>query len=483
MGIGDELMVAGEVKRRAAGGPRRYAILNARGGQRFHEVWQGNPNIARVGERFDEALQICGGHRPYIARLEGSRFYWLPYEPAPADIFFSKREAEFSSIGRGCVAIEPSVRAKNGFNKQWGRERWQALVDACPDVKWLQIGDPGSKPLRGARLLPTPSFRTAAAVLAGCKAAVLPEGGLHHAAAAVGTPAVVIFGGFIAPNVTGYSAHRNIFTGEGLGCGSRAACPHCRRAMAAIAPELVAEQLRSVLQVERGEPALRRIDEQVNREGTMVNCGGVWLPPGEKHLVDWMLRRNERVEGKLTYQYHKLEAALRWVMRWRVAVDVGGHCGLWSMHLATRFGKVHAFEPVAAHRACFERNLAGLESRYVLHGCALGERDGSVSIHTAPTSSGDSWVDGPGEIPLKRLDDFAPQEVDFIKLDCEGFELFALRGAEEMLRRCKPAVIVEQKPGRAQKFGLKETEAVDYLRSLGAHLRTAISGDYVLSWD
>jgi FkbM family methyltransferase len=480
MGIGDELMVAGEVKRRAAASARRYAILNRLGEQRYHEVWEGNPRIARPGEPFDEPLQICGGHRPYIDRYDSGRFVWRPYAPEPAEIFFSERERSFADMGRGCVAIEPEVKPRGGMNKQWGRERWQALVDACPSVRWIQIGVPGSRPLRGVRFLPTPSFRTAAAVLSGCSAAVVPEGGLHHAAAAVGTPAVVIFGAFIAPSVTGYATQRSIFVGDGLGCGSRVACPHCRRAMAAIDPAFIAQQLHEVMEGRARRPVVM---DALRQEEAMVNCGGVWLPAGETHLVDWMRRRNEVVDGKLTYQYHKLEAALKWVKRWRVAIDVGGHCGLWSMHLAKRFGMVHAFEPVAAHRACFERNLAGLEGRCVLHACALGDASGSVAIHTAPTSSGDSWVCGVGDIPLRTLDGFQPQEVDFIKLDCEGYELFALRGAEEMLRRCKPVVIVEQKPGRAQKFGLQETAAVDYLRSLGAHLRTAISGDYIMAWD
>ena len=118
-----------------------------------------------------------------------------------------------------------------------------------------------------------------------------------------------------------------------------------------------------------------------------------------------------------------------------------------------------------------------------LHAFALGERDGSIAMHTSAGSSGDSWVDGAGDIPLRRLDDLNLQDVDFIKLDCEGGELMALRGGEETLKRCRPCIIVEQKPGRAQKFGLKETEAVDYLRGLGAQLRGVMSGDYILTWD
>lgn len=104
-------------------------------------------------------------------------------------------------------------------------------------------------------------------------------------------------------------------------------------------------------------------------------------------------------------------------------------------------------------------------------------------MYTAPTSSGDSYVKGEGDIHMKRLDDFDILDVDFIKLDTEGHELFCLRGGEEMLKRWKPVICVEQKPGKAQQFGLKETGAVTYLQGLGAKLRLTMSGDFFLSWD
>jgi FkbM family methyltransferase len=152
---------------------------------------------------------------------------------------------------------------------------------------------------------------------------------------------------------------------------------------------------------------------------------------------------------------------------------------LWSKELTTLFDEVVAFEPVQEHRDCYVLNVKG---NYTLHPCALGEKEDMISIHTSQGSSGDSWVEGKGDIPVKLLDTFNLNP-DFIKLDCEGYEYFALKGGEEMLKRCKPCVIVEQKPGRAQKFGLEETQAVTYLQSLGAKLRKEISGDFILSWD
>jgi FkbM family methyltransferase len=217
----------------------------------------------------------------------------------------------------------------------------------------------------------------------------------------------------------------------------------------------------------------------------MIECGGVFLPDGETHLVEWMRKVNHRIDGKLTYQWKKIEAALAHVKQWRTAIDVGAHCGLWSMHLAKRFQLVHAFEPVAAHRECFEANLRGAPMTWVLHPMALGEAAGSVRMETARSSSGDTRVAGDGDIPLRRMDEIVLDAlpVDFIKLDCEGYELFALRGGESILKRWQPCIIVEQKPGRGQRFGLPEHGAVDYLQGLGAKLRKEISGDFVLSWD
>ena len=212
----------------------------------------------------------------------------------------------------------------------------------------------------------------------------------------------------------------------------------------------------------------------------MKPFGGWQFPDHEKHLLVWLAKVNDKRDGRLRYQGKKQDAALKFCRSRAVAVDVGAHVGLWSYYLAREFDVVHAFEPVAEHRACFAKNITA--ANVVLYDCALGDHERSVAIHTSEGSSGDSWVKGDGDIPMRRLDDFA-LNVSFIKLDCEGGELHALKGAEETLKRCHPCVIVEQKPGKAQQFGLEETAAVDYLRSLGAHLRTAISGDYVLAWD
>lgn len=229
----------------------------------------------------------------------------------------------------------------------------------------------------------------------------------------------------------------------------------------------------------------------------MIKHQGVWLPDGEKHFPEWMTRNGEIVAGRGTYQIKKLRAALEHVTRWRCAVDVGAHVGLWSMQLAPRFEQLHAFEPVEAFRQCWTRNMEGHTGHSLLYPVALGVKRGHVVMTIPPLAGGidsggthvgqvlgedDTRPQGSLTAPLHALDEFS-FEVDFLKVDCEGFELEVLKGARETLERCHPCVIVEQKPHKlGPNFGIKGTPACDYLRTLGAVQRRELSGDFIFSW-
>ena len=208
---------------------------------------------------------------------------------------------------------------------------------------------------------------------------------------------------------------------------------------------------------------------------------GWWFPDHEQHLPAWM--RSPKgylvLNGRPSYQGKKQQAALAAVRQHRTAVDVGGHIGLWSYNLAAAFEQVHAFEPVVEHRACFAKNVAA--PNVTLHACALGANEGRVSIHTAPTSTGDSWVKGGGDIPMVTLDSAGLTDVDFIKIDCEGYEENVLLGAVETIKRDRPVIIVEQKRDMAtSRFGLEPLGAVKFLQSLGYRVVQEISGDYLM---
>ncbi len=146
---------------------------------------------------------------------------------------------------KGHIVIEPHVKATfSADNKDWGFERWQALVDST-DLPWIQFRYDGKKPaLRGVRVIETPSFDAAVGVLAQSAGFVSGNGGLQYAAAALGVPAVIVWGAFGDPSVIGYDHEVAIVEPDPEGLGMRTPSIACRAAMNRISVDRVARECR-----------------------------------------------------------------------------------------------------------------------------------------------------------------------------------------------------------------------------------------------
>ena len=76
---------------------------------------------------------------------------------------------------------------------------------------------------------------------------VTTDGALMHAAAALGVPAVVLFGGFMSPLQMGHKLHTNLWNGAEP-CGTHTGiCAHCRGAMESIEVEQVIDAIRRAI--------------------------------------------------------------------------------------------------------------------------------------------------------------------------------------------------------------------------------------------
>ena len=249
MGMGDEIMATALARMARARDPRRVRIVGRGGEARWHEVWLHNPNLAQPHERGNFQQLVCGaGARPYVDTYDKTRWHFREWAREPGELYFTKNEIEAARKYAGCIIIDPHIKRKASPNKRWPWLKWSRLVAlaAQDGVMLSQLKYDAQPLLHGAHAIRTKDLRQSLAVLSMARAAVLHEGGLHHAAAALGVPAVVIFGGFVAPRFTGYDSHINLFTG-GEACGSRLPCDHCRDAMNRIEPQHVLRHLYKLL--------------------------------------------------------------------------------------------------------------------------------------------------------------------------------------------------------------------------------------------
>lgn len=249
MGYGDELIASGQARGAKARG-KRIAFGN---GQlilwhRFaFEIFDNNPNVAPPGSESAEDIEWVANHvgaRPYNRDNKIERKWeFVPGQiKAPGEVFFKPEELDWAKRNAPTdpfVLVEPNVPKfkASAPNKQWPLDRYQDLTNRlrARGLKVVQFRyelpyGPGHA-LSGAQGVHAPSFRHALALLRHARLFLGPEGGLHHGAAAVDVPAVVLFGSYISPSVTGYAHHHNHYTGMQNGCGSYDMCEHCVQGM------------------------------------------------------------------------------------------------------------------------------------------------------------------------------------------------------------------------------------------------------------
>jgi ADP-heptose:LPS heptosyltransferase len=123
------------------------------------------------------------------------------------------------------------------------------------------------------RRVETSSFRDACRLLSNADLFVGTDGGLHHAAAALGKRAVVVWGGLVSPKILGYDSHINLHSGT-HSCGSEGPCLHCRKALDWVTVDMVVSAIESLCDRDSGvsrESRSRGVDE-----GTL--CHGMRQP-------------------------------------------------------------------------------------------------------------------------------------------------------------------------------------------------------------
>jgi FkbM family methyltransferase len=69
-------------------------------------------------------------------------------------------------------------------------------------------------------------------------------------------------------------------------------------------------------------------------------------------------------------------------------------------------------------------------------------------------------------VPARTIDSYNFEDVDAIKIDVEGSELFVIEGADATIKRCRPSVQVEIVPKQCAHYGYSPQDLYDYFANL-----------------
>ena len=156
-------------------------------------------------------------------------------------------------------------------------------------------------------------------------------------------------------------------------------------------------------------------------------------------------------------KYRHVPKPLAWVKEAQIAtvLDCGANIGQFAMELREELpeAKIYSFEPIPAVFSALIKNMAG-DAHFRAFQTAIGEKDGSAEINVSPYAPSSSLlpetevikksfphtVGGKKEtIQISRLDtavkNLSLQKPILLKLDVQGYEVKALEGAPETLKK------------------------------------------------
>ena len=214
---------------------------------------------------------------------------------------------------------------------------------------------------------------------------------------------------------------------------------------------------------------------------------GLFRVAGDRHLVRvetadaslYVIKSDPVVGRELIasreYEPHVTEPLRARLRPGGVVVDIGANVGYYTLLAARhvgRTGRVIAFEPNPESLKVLLLNTLGVGDAVRVYPFAVSDHQGFLSLMRIGSIASSKRVAEaelryPSDVTITyaiRLDDALRDEerIDVVKVDVDGHDYRAMRGARRTLARARPVVFAEFNPGTLSSFS--EVEPLEYLR-------------------
>jgi len=140
-------------------------------------------------------------------------------------------------------------------------------------------------------------------------------------------------------------------------------------------------------------------------------------------------------------------------------IDIGSNIGLFSLAICENinFNTINLFEP-AKDYFNYSKKLLNNYNNIYYHNFALGNKEdngllfknpeeniGWNTLNTEDPMQTNNFINKmiKEEVLIKKLDNYNFKNIDFIKIDVEGYECEVLKGAMDTIKKFKPYIFIE----------------------------------------
>jgi FkbM family methyltransferase len=148
-----------------------------------------------------------------------------------------------------------------------------------------------------------------------------------------------------------------------------------------------------------------------------------------------------------------------------LVIQAGGNAGLYPKQYSKIFQTVITLEPDYRNFTCLCHNVP--EQNVIKHQAAVGDTESSIELQPNSrwneTNTGALKIKGAGSIKQITIDSLGVCP-DLIHLDVEGFEAFALLGAQSTINKYRPLIVLETN-GSGDEYGWPQEKIDELLKS------------------
>lgn len=172
-----------------------------------------------------------------------------------------------------------------------------------------------------------------------------------------------------------------------------------------------------------------------------------------------------------------------------VFFDVGANFGFCSFGVVSLFNQsklsCHLFEANPEIFGLIKKSIDLNDNQIIFaNHCCVSNHVGTSKIRVMSQQLGMSYIDDEGDYEVENvvLDDYIKahnlKKVDFLKMDIEGWELYAIQGASESIREGKiGAMYIEVSSKNLNRSKITANKFIEYLKSLGLRVYYCKSRD------
>ena len=180
------------------------------------------------------------------------------------------------------------------------------------------------------------------------------------------------------------------------------------------------------------------------------------------------------------YQSTNWNFAQKLITSWNRCIDIGSNTAVNAIHYAKKFNTVECFEPTPLAQTLWKNTVRdnGV-SNVTLHTSALGEYTGKTKIITHPRNGGHNHLQhfdknprsrgttkATVDVDVRTLDSYQFDNVNFIKIDVEGYELFVLQGSLQTIKLNRPILQLELVEKQCRRFNYSRSDIAKLFDSI-----------------